>query len=101
LAYEAAAQDISLFQHFWSLSIQGQFYLVWPLVALGAYWIAKQFKTNSTRIMAGLLTLILIVSLAFAGYVGGFAQDGAYLITRTRAWPFVFGGLVAICFYSL
>ena len=83
LAYEAAAQDISLFQHFWSLSIQGQFYLVWPLVALGAYWIAKQFKTNSTRIMAGLLALILIASLAFAVYVGGFAQDEAYLMTRT------------------
>src|SRR5690625_576576 len=96
LAYEAAAQDISLFQHFWSLSIQGQFYLVWPLVALGAYWIAKQFKTNSTRIMAGLLALILIASLAFAVYVGGFAQDEAYLMTRTRAWQFAFGGLVAI-----
>src|SRR5699024_12630402 len=92
---EAAAQDISLFQHFWSLSIQGQFYLVWPLVALGAYWIAKQFKTNSTRIMAGLLAPILIASPAFAVYLGGFAQDEAYLVTRTRARGVYFGGLVA------
>src|SRR5699024_11296363 len=46
--------------------------------------------------MAGLLDLILIASLAFAVYVGGFAQDEAYLMTRTRAWLFAFGGLVAI-----
>src|SRR5699024_12829429 len=98
---EAAAQDISLFQHFWSLSIQGQFYLVWPLVALGAYWIAKQFKTNSTRIMAGLLAPILISSLAFAVYVGGFAQDEAYPVTRARALPVGCGGVVAIVFYSV
>lgn len=96
LAYEAAAQDISLFQHFWSLSIQGQFYLVWPFVALGAFWIAKKLRTHSTRIMAILLALILIASLAFAVYVGGFAQDEAYLMTRTRAWQFAFGGLIAI-----
>src|SRR5699024_10851634 len=32
LAYEAAGQDISPFQHFWSLSVQGQFYLVWPVI---------------------------------------------------------------------
>lgn len=96
LAYEAAGQDISPVQHFWSLSIQGQFYLVMPLVALGAFWLARTLKTNATRIMTWLLVLVLVSSLVFAVYVGSYAQDEAYLMTRTRAWQFAFGGLLAI-----
>ena len=96
LAYEAASQDVSPFQHFWSLSIQGQFYLVLPIVAFCAYWIAKRFKTSSTRIMGWFLVIVLIVSLAYAIYVGSYAQDEAYLMTRTRVWQFAFGGLLAI-----
>jgi peptidoglycan/LPS O-acetylase OafA/YrhL len=35
LAYGAAGPDASPLQHFWSLSVQGQFFAVWPLVVLG------------------------------------------------------------------
>lgn len=96
LAYEAAGQEISPFQHFWSLSIQGQFYLLWPFVALFAYWAARQFKTNVARVMTWILAAVLVVSLLFAVYVGTYAQDEAYLMTRTRVWQFAFGGLLAI-----
>src|SRR5690625_342282 len=96
LAYEAASQDVSPFQHFWSLSVQGQFYLVMPFVALGAYWVARSLKTSSTRIMGWILVAVLVASLAYAVYVGSYAQDEAYLMTRTRVWQFAFGGLLAL-----
>src|SRR5690625_845594 len=96
LAYEAASQDVSPFQHFWSLSIQGQFYLVLPFVAFFAYWLAKRLKTSSTRVMGWILAAVLVASLAFAIYVSSYAQDEAYLMTRTRVWQFAFGGLLAI-----
>lgn len=96
LAYEAAGQDVSPFQHFWSLSVQGQFYMIMPLVALGAYWLSQRIGTSSTRVMAWMLMIVLIASLACAVYVGSYAQDEAYLMTRTRVWQFAFGGLLAL-----
>ena len=96
LAYEAASQDVSPFQHFWSLSVQGQFYLVMPFVALGAYWLARRIGTSSTRVMGWVLVAVLVASLAYAVYVGSYAQDEAYLMTRTRVWQFAFGGLLAL-----
>lgn len=96
LSYEAAGQDVSPFQHFWSLSVQGQFYLLMPFVALGSYWLARGFKTSSTRVMGWILVAVLVASLAYAIYVGTYAQDEAYLMTRTRVWQFAFGGLLAL-----
>ena len=96
LAYEAASQDVSAFQHFWSLSVQGQFYLVLPFIVLGAYWVARRLRTSSTRVMGWILVAVLVASLAFALYVGSYAQNEAYLMTRTRVWQFAFGGLLAL-----
>ena len=42
LSYDAAGPETSAFQHFWSLSVQGQFYLVIPLVVLVLVWIARK-----------------------------------------------------------
>ncbi|MFD6814881.1 acyltransferase family protein [Enteractinococcus coprophilus] len=96
LAYEAASQDVSTFQHFWSLSVQGQFYLVMPFIAVGAYLLARRLKTSATTVMGWTLVAVLVASLAFAVYVGSYAQDEAYLMTRTRVWQFAFGGLLAL-----
>lgn len=96
LSYEAAGQEISPFQHFWSLAVQGQFYLVMPFVLLVTYWIARRLKVSATTITGWLLAVVLIASLAYAIYVGSYAQDEAYLMTRTRTWQFAFGGLLAL-----
>lgn len=96
LAYGAAGPETSPFQHFWSLSVQGQFYLLWPLIAIIAVLIAKAIKTSAARIMAILIGLIFIASFIYAIYVGSFNQDEAYLMSMTRAWQLAFGGLFAL-----
>lgn len=96
LAYGAAGPETSPFQHFWSLSVQGQFYLVWPLVAIIAVLIAKWARTSAARIMAILAVTIFISSIAYAIYLGNFNQDEAYLVTTTRAWQLAFGALLAL-----
>src|SRR5690625_7046336 len=53
-------------------------------------------RTNATRVMGWFLVAVLIASMAYAIYVGSYAQDEAYLMTRTRVWQFAFGGLLAL-----
>lgn len=96
LAYGAAGPETSPFQHIWSLSVQGQFYLIWPFVAIVATLIAKSVKTSAARIMAILIGIIFVISFAYAVYVGGYNQNAAYLMTSTRAWELAFGGLLAL-----
>lgn len=40
--YLAAENVPTLVQHFWSLSVEEQFYILWPLVILAALWIARR-----------------------------------------------------------
>ncbi|OAV56050.1 acyltransferase family protein [Enteractinococcus helveticum] len=47
LAYGAAGPETSPFQHFWSLSVQGQFYIIWPAIAIISVIIAKQLRTSA------------------------------------------------------
>src|SRR5699024_765902 len=41
-SYDAAGPETSLFQHFWPLSVQGQFYVVIPFVILALVWVARK-----------------------------------------------------------
>src|SRR5690625_3842431 len=101
LAYGAAGPETSPFQHFWSLSVQGQFYLLWPVVAIVAVLIAKKINTSAAKIMAILASTIFVASFIYAIYVGSFNQDEAYLMTTTRAWQLAFGALLALAGSSI
>lgn len=96
LGYGAAGPESSPFQHFWSLSVQGQFYLVWPVVAIAAVLIAKRLKRSAMSVMTVLVILLLVISFAFTLYMQGYDQDQAYLMTRTRFWELAFGALLAL-----
>lgn len=96
LSYGAAGPETSPFQHFWSLSVQGQFYLLWPLVALAAVFLAKRAGRSPILVMGVMTGLIVVVSFGYAVYMGGVSQDEAYLMTRTRFWELGFGGLLAL-----
>src|SRR5699024_10243405 len=75
---------------------QGQFYLLWPFVAIIAVLIAKATKTSAAKIMGILVAVIFVGSFVYAIYVGSYNQDEAYLMTTTRAWELAFGGLLAL-----
>ncbi|HLS01751.1 MAG TPA: acyltransferase, partial [Beutenbergiaceae bacterium] len=96
LAYGAAGPETSPFQHFWSLSVQGQFYIVWPVIAIISVLVAKRLRTSAAKIMGILIGVIFAASFVYAIYVGAFNQDEAYLMTTTRAWQLAFGGLLAL-----
>ena len=83
----------SLVQHFWSLAIEEQFYVVWPLLAAGALaWWARRGLT--------IITVILIVGslgcCLLMWNVLGSSTDTIYFSTQTRAAEILIGAALAI-----
>lgn len=104
--YFAADRAPSPVQHFWSLSVEEQFYLVWPaLVALVLVWAAGRKGAEGARHRIGVLTVVVsfaaLGSLAWATYLSTTAPAAAYFSTPARAWELAAGVLLALAGRSL
>ena len=84
-------------QHFWSLSVEEQFYAVWPVLILGLLAAMKLRGHKDTRkaILAGLMVL-LVASLVWSIVSTRQDQAFAYMSTLTRVWEFAAGGVTAM-----
>ena len=93
--YLAEADAPSPFQHFWSLSTEEQFYLVWPiLIGLLVLLAVKWGKKSQPVALAG-IAVIFAVSLGYSVYATATDPGTAYFSTFTRGWEFAAGALVA------
>jgi peptidoglycan/LPS O-acetylase OafA/YrhL len=95
--YLAAANEASLVQHYWSLSLEEQFYLFWPVLMLGASVFAV--KVLKRRKWVGLMAVLAIVGLgsfALSVFVTATDPAAAYFVTYTRVWEFAVGGALAL-----
>jgi peptidoglycan/LPS O-acetylase OafA/YrhL len=94
--YFAADDAATPVRHFWSLSAEEQFYLVWPvlMVLAVAPWRGRRRLTH--RALAVVLGTVTLVSLAFSVRFTALDPAAAYYVTPTRAWEFGAGGLLAL-----
>ncbi len=93
------ASDDSLaspLQHFWSLSIQGQVFLLWPLVLAGGAWLSRRLGWRYRAVLAVAFGLVFVASLAFSVHETATNQAFAYFDTRARLWEFAAGSLLAL-----
>jgi peptidoglycan/LPS O-acetylase OafA/YrhL len=108
--YFAQGQPPSPVQHYWSLAVEEQFYLVWPvllsLVLIG-FTLHRRHRRHAARPAGGtpnprirLLTLVIVVaglaSLAWSIYYTRRTPLGAYFSTLARAWELALGAALAI-----
>ena len=84
--YLDAHQMKSPLEHYWAMSIQGQFYIIWFLLFTFILFIIKYKLVNGKRIVNYLLGFIFIVSFAYSVYLTAVNQPLAYFITFTRVW---------------
>jgi peptidoglycan/LPS O-acetylase OafA/YrhL len=94
--YLAQSTASSPVLHFWSLAVEEQFYLVWPLLILGAAQIARRRPLQGTRVFGIAIGVVTIASF-IAGVTLTATQPAlAYMATQTRAWEFGVGALIAV-----
>lgn len=102
--YSAADNQATPFQHFWSLGVEEQFYLFWPLLVVLALWIIARRSANTgsgrearlRRTLVALFGVIIVTSLAYSIYTVADGQADAYFVTTTRIWELGAGGLLAV-----
>jgi peptidoglycan/LPS O-acetylase OafA/YrhL len=96
--YLHAGEEVSPMQHYWSLSIEEQFYFVWPLIlVLAVYFGARRPLRNATVA----ISVIGAVSLGFAVWETAVSPTSAYFSTFSRAWELAAGALLALGAHKL
>jgi peptidoglycan/LPS O-acetylase OafA/YrhL len=93
--YLAEDSTPSPVQHFWSLAVEEQYYIVWPLLIVGGLFVARRWLRPRT-ILWILLGLLALPSLAYSVYLTQLEPGTAYFVTPTRMWELAIGGAVAL-----
>lgn len=94
--YLAAENVASPSQHYWSLSVEEQFYLVWPLLVLLAVVLAARARRDRLGATAVLLGAVTVASLVWSVHETATNPASAYFVTPARAWQFGAGALLAV-----
>src|SRR5215469_17046312 len=80
-------------QHFWSLAVEEQFYLCWPILIVLVVLLGRRYRN---ALLALLLAVIVVVSFRYSVLSTRTDAPWAYFSLATRAWELGIGALVAL-----
>ena len=86
--YFAAAAESQVLLHTWSLAVEEQFYIFFPLIL---FLVRKHLARREKQILTGLLVL----SLAISAWLVRTNQPGAFYLLHSRAWELLLGAVLA------
>lgn len=102
-SYFAPGADANPFLHLWSLSVEEQFYLGFPLLILGA-WALVGKRNWAVTGLAAVLAAVALVSFGLnlwllsdaSPFDGGYSEQLAFFMSPPRAWELLVGALLAL-----
>jgi len=97
--YFHATDPASPLQHYWSLSVEEQFYLVWPWLVIIVLAVAVKLLRSPARARLALgvvMAAIVAASFVYAVQQTASSPAAAYFSTFSRAWELGAGALLAI-----
>lgn len=83
-------------QHFWALSVQGQFYLLWFALFAIVAAVARRTGARAKRVALPVLATVVVVSFTWSVAQTASDQQFAYFSSLTRAWEFGLGAILAL-----
>lgn len=93
--YLAADAEPSPFQHYWSLGVEEQFYLLWPALIIATAWFVRRRRIRGDAYLV-VLAVVAAVSFAVSLAWTDTSPPWAFFTLPTRAWELAAGGLVAL-----
>ena len=94
--YLAADNAPSPVQHYWTLSVEEQFYLVWPVLIVLTIVVAARARWERSVALAVSLSVVTASSFVYSLWMTGHNPSAAYFVTPTRAWQFGAGALLGM-----
>ena len=98
-----ASTGTSALQHYWSLAVEEQFYLVWPAFLGVITFAVSRFRREAVPRRAIALTLVVLIAGSLMLSISDTANNatGAYFSTIDRAWELAIGALIAVVLPSV
>lgn len=93
--YLAEDSVVSPVQHFWSLSVEEQFYIAWPVLLVAVSVLALKIQVNLHAAVTSVLALVVVGSFSYAVFATSNGDATAYFNTAARVWELALGALVA------
>lgn len=94
--YLAAESEPSMLTHFWSLSVEEQYYIFWPLLLMLVGLLPAAWRSRPGRLFASLVIGVAAASLVYSVWLTSHNPPLAYFSTLTRAWELGVGGILAV-----
>ena len=94
--YFSELADLMPLLHTWSLSVEEQYYLVWPTLLIALMLVAGKRWSVFTRLLLTALLLVGITTFAAGVHMTTTDPPGAFFLMPMRAWEFALGGVLVL-----
>lgn len=99
--YYARTETPSPLQHFWSLSVQGQAFLLWVAVLAVCQIVVRRWALAPDRVVGAAFGAVFVASFVYSVLLTAADQRAAYFDTGARLWEFAAGSLLVVILPSV